>query len=341
MAAELLAITELFNFEFDPDYLQSIGYQDQSLRWAFGVATNPAVWVGIFLLILLGANHLPVRLYGRMEYCFGCFKITVLVAIILFNTIINARHRVHHSTFWTYEKPLGFSTDSFIVRSGEGKDVVYTGTVGGLAAFWTATTTTLFSLIGWEIIYFTAAENRDLRKTETMKLATRKITLRVMLLYVLATFTVGLNVPYDDANLSDITIHGINGGQNSAFIIAAAREHVPMAPHLLNAFFIFSATSTAINNLYASSRVLHALASHRDAWPQWPVFESIRSRLETTRGGVPTNAVFVSWLVGCLAFLSTRPSQAENLGRIATTAVTCNLLIFAVNSIAYLQFYRQ
>lgn len=342
MAAEILAITEIFKFEFKPQYLENVGYPTDSLGWPFGVRTNPAVWVGLFHITVLLCNHLPVLRYGQMEYVFGCIKITVIVAIILFNTIINARHMIHQSTFWAYEEPLGFSTKNFTVRSdGLVEDLVYTGVTGGLTAFWTAMTTTLFSLVGWEIIYFTAAENCDLQKAETMKLATRKITLRVILLYSLAAFTVGLNVPFNDANLSDLTIHGVTGGQNSAFIIAAVREHVLIVPHLLNGFFIFSAMSTAINSLYAASRVLHALASHRDAWPQHPIFESIRSRLETTQNGVPMNAVRVSWLIGCLAFLSTRSSQAENLGRLATVAVTCNLIIFAVNCVAYLEFYRQ
>jgi len=341
VASEILAITQVFNFRFKPEYLRDVGYPEESLGWSAGQHASPAIWVGLFLIVVLLANLLPVRWYGRMEYLFGCIKITVLVAIVLFNTIVNARQKLHQSRFWTYEQPLGFSTKNFTVRSDGHEDIVIGGTAGRLAAFWTTTTTTLFSLIGWEIIYFTAAENGDLHKTDTMKLATRKITLRVILLYALAIFTVGLNVPYNDANLGDITIHGINGGQNSVFIIAAVREHVKVIPHLLNAFFIFSPTSTAINGLYAASRVLHALASHRDAWPQYSIFQSIRLRLETTRNGVPMNAVFVSWLFGFLAFLSTDASQAENLGRLTTVTVVCTLIIFAINCVAYLQFYRQ
>jgi len=53
------------------------------------------------------------------------------------------------------------------------------------------------------------------------------------------------------------------------------------------------------------------------------------------------NAVFVSWLFGFLAFLSTDASQAENLGRMTTVTVVCTLIIFAINCVAYLQFYRQ
>ncbi|KAF2253623.1 hypothetical protein BU26DRAFT_410135, partial [Trematosphaeria pertusa] len=337
LAAEIMSITEVFRFHFDPAYLQTFQYPSDRLEWRAGMDTNPAVWVGIFLIVVLLVNLLPVRQYGRIEYVFGCIKITFLVGLILFNTVLNARHKFHADRFWTYKDPYGFARNDFSVKDTH----TYTGALGGLTSFWTTLTTTLFSLMGWEIIFFTAAENRDLRKTETLKLATRKITIRVLVLYALCAFTVGLNVPWDDAHLADLTIHGISGGQNSVFILAAVRERVKVIPHLFNAFFIFSPFSTAINNLYGASRILHALASHRDAWPEWGFFEAIRSRLESTRMGVPMNAVFVSWLVGFLAFLSTNESQAENLGRMATAAVAANLIIFAVNCIAYLQFYRQ
>jgi amino acid transporter len=303
----------MFKFQFDPSYLEAVEYPDDSLQWKAGVTTSPAVWVGIFLIITLLINLLPVRQYGRIEYIVGCLKIIFLVGVIMFNIIINARKRFHTDSFWTYDTPWGFSSQNMtiIASSPENPGLVFKGSLGKLCATWSAMTTTLFSLMGWEIILFTAAENYDLRRTETVKLATRKIAIRVLLLYTLAAFTVGLNVPYTDDNLRNLTINGISGGQNSIFIIAAVREHVKFLPHLMNGFFIFSGTSTAINSLYGASRVLHALASIREAWPQWGPIESVRSRLERTRLGVPMTAVFVSWLIGLLAFLSTKTAQAD------------------------------
>jgi len=231
----------------------------------------------------------------------------------MFNLILNARQRFHATRFWTYETPWGFATQNMTLRvDSDGEPtLVLTGSLGQLTAFWSAMTTTIFSLMGWEMILITAPENKDLQGDETIKIASRKISIRVLVLYCLAAFTVGLNVPYSDANLRNLTIYGITGGQNSAFVIAAIREHVKFLPHLFNAFFIFSACSTGICALYGASRILHALASIRDAWPQWAFAESIRSRLERTWHGVPVNAVFASWLVGFLAFLSTRPAAAE------------------------------
>jgi len=335
-AAEMAAITEVFVFRFQPEYLEEVGYPRQTLQWQAGIDTNPAVWIGIFLVLILVINLLPVRHYGRLEYIFGCLKIMMLVGLIMFNIIVNARQRFHTNRFWTYEEPWGFSTRNMTLS----EDKILTGSLGQFTSFWTAMTTTLFSMIGMEVLLFTAAENADLQRSETVKIASRKISLRVIVLYALCAFTVGLNVPYTDANLRSLTINGISGGQNSAFIISMVREHVTGLPHVVNGFFVFSAYSTGANALYSASRTLHALASIPDAWPQWKAFQSIRARLERTRLGVPMNAVFTCWLGAFISFLAVDSKQGQTLGRMAQIAVVGTLLVYAVNCAAYLQFYR-
>jgi amino acid transporter len=141
----------------------------------------------------------------------------------------------------------------------------------------------------------TAAENKHADRDESIKLATRKIALRVIVLYILVVFTVGLNVPYDDFNLQDTSISSIKRGQNSPAIISCIRNGVVGWPHFLNAFYIFSAFSTGVNGLYIASRLLHALASIRNVWPSTGWGNKIKRRLERTNSkGVPVNAVFAS-----------------------------------------------
>lgn len=177
---------------------------------------------------------------------------------------------------------------------------------------WTALSTIFFSLQGFFTVAITAAENKDLERDESIKLATRKISLRVIVLYTLFVFTVGLNIPYDDQNLRDYSINSIRRGQYSAIMIACVRSHITGLPHFLNAFFIFSACTTGINSLYISSRLLHALANIQNVWPRISWVNSIKSRLEkTTVKGVPATAIFVSWLFGLLGFLASKPFPAK------------------------------
>jgi amino acid transporter len=93
IASELLAITSIFRFHIPPAYLDKINYPADRVEWTEGLNTSPAVWVGIFLIIIGAINLLPVKWYGRLEYYFGCAKIIFITGLIMFNVILNARKR--------------------------------------------------------------------------------------------------------------------------------------------------------------------------------------------------------------------------------------------------------
>lgn len=269
---------------------------------------NPAVYVALFLLFILFVNLVPIRWFGEMEYVFGCLKMVFIVGLIMFNVIINIRTRTF---FRYYEEPWGFQSRGFTSNKGR---TYSEGGAAHLAGMWSAMTTVVFSLIGFECVSVSAAETRQdvYEREEAIKISTRKISLRVIILYTLATFTVGLNVPYDDENLKDLASNSLNSGQHSAFVIAAVRNKIVGFPHFFNGFFIFSATSAGINSLYIASRLLHALAGMKHVWPRWGVVESLRWRLErTSDSGVPRAAVCLSWVFGLLGFLSVKDNVAQ------------------------------
>ena len=307
IAAEVLAVSQLFNFQFRQNYLSNVGYPEPVLEWTFGQNTNPAVWGTIVLITIFTVNLLPVRVFGEVVYISGCCKMIFICLLIFLNVIINS-HSVDSSPpplFKYYNSPYSFESQNFTL-GGQ----IFTGGPGHLASMWTAMITCFFGMAGFDAVAIAAAESRDLEKDESIKLATRKVSLRILLLYALAIFTAGLNVPYTDPNLN-IPVNSIPRGQNSIFIIAAVRAHLTGWPHFMNAFFILSATSAGINALFLSSRLLHALASIPVAWPRWPVATTLRGKLERTVHGVPIAAVFSSWLFGLLGFLSVKTYSAE------------------------------
>lgn len=342
ISAEVLAVTQLWKFRFDEKYLQDVGYPDKSLGWSTE-GYSPAVWVFIFLMLIGFTNLLPVRHYGELEYIFGVVKMLFISGMILFNVVLSAMQRVPHGNhFWTWNKPYGFATESLVVHapSANSPGTIITGPEGQFLALWTALTTGVFSFIGFETIAITAAENKDLEKHETIKLATKKLTIRISLLYTLCTFAGGLNVPYTDINLYNIDINSVRAGENSIYVLAAVRNHLRGWPNFFNGFFIFSATTSGINALYNSSRLLHALASIPEAWPLWA--QSWRRRLErTTSRGVPLATVTVSWLFGLLAFLAVKEFPSVVLGRITNNAVVSELIVYTVICLSYIQFYHR
>ncbi|KAF2466167.1 uncharacterized protein BDR25DRAFT_238012, partial [Lindgomyces ingoldianus] len=350
VAAEILAITQLFKFRFDPHYLQKLQYPDPSLGWKVGQETSPAIWCVIFMAIILAVNFLPIRRYGQVEYCVGTIKILFFVLLIMFNIVLSGLQLVPRGgRFWTYNAPYGFAVQNYTIPLATAKfpyegnyaRKVITGDAGRLAGMWSAITTTIFSMTGFETVAISAAENRDLRRSEAIKLATRKTGIRVVILYTLAIATVGLNVPYTDPYLRDMSINSINFGQDSPFILSAVYNHLRGWPHFFNAFYIFSATTCGINALYNASRTLHAMARIKEAWPSWGPVQSGRERLERTHAGIPFVAITTCWLFSFLAFLATKPFPAKVLGRIATNSVASHLVVNIVICLTYLRFYKR
>jgi amino acid transporter len=263
MMGEIVAVTNLFKFRVDPAYLAQVGYPEPTMQWwPEGEDPSSAIWVLLSLAIIGSLNLLPARIYGEIEYVIGCIKISFLVAIIMINIVLNSRMQFHNSRFWAWETPYGFASANVTIRLGSDTTppVTYTGSLGAFCAFWTGLTSAFFSMVGWDITFITAPENKDLARAETVKLSARKVGLRVVVLYVFSVFAVSLNVPYNDEPLQNLANFGIGRGETSIFILAALREHVPVLPHVLNGFYIFSALATASNCLYSSSRILYSLA---------------------------------------------------------------------------------
>jgi amino acid transporter len=303
ISAELVAVTHIFQFRYPEDLLEAAGYPDPTLEFYPNV--SPAVLVFCFLLIMLIINMLPVRQLGRLEYVFGLIKMIFIIIMIIFNIVIQISQPVKHGSMWTYNEPYGFASTNITLPNG----TVATGGGAQLGAVWDAMTSCLFGLIGFETIAITAAENRDLRSEETIKIGTRKIALRIILLYTLATFTVGMNVPYTYPLIQDTKVISFGYGQNCVFVISAVLNQLRGWPYFINDFIIFSATTAGANGLYNASRTLHALASIPDVWPDYAPIHAFRRRLERTSYGVPHTAVFISAAFGMLGFLAANPDS--------------------------------
>ncbi len=305
IAAELVGITHVFNFKYPPELLREAGYPEEGLEWQPPV--SPAVLVFCFLLIIFLLNMLPVRQVGQLEYIFGSIKMLFIIVLIVMNIALHIQQPVGHTPFWTYNEPYGFISQNITLPNG----YVATGGAAQLGAFWDAMTTCLFGMIGFETIAITAHENKDLRTEETIKIATRKICLRIIVLYTLATFAVGLNVPYTYPTIQDTAIISFGYGENSIFVVSAVLNRLKGWPYFINDFVLFSAMTCGGNGIYNASRTLHAMASFPDAWPSWEPVQIVRRRLEKTNYGVPHTAVFVSALFGLLGFLASSSASQE------------------------------
>ena len=146
-----------------------------------------------------------------------------------------------------------------------------------------------------ETFVATAAESKALANSESMKMASRKISIRIITLYCLAALLAGFMVPTDHPFING---GGQSLGAQSPFIIAVVEAGIPRVAHFFNAVFIFSPFTAAINTMYVSSRILHTLALRDQTGPEW-----ITKRLRQCRSGVPIRAVMATGAVMLLGFM--------------------------------------
>lgn len=153
----------------------------------------------------------------------------------------------------------------------------------------------IFSYVGMDIFAATAAESKALSNSESIKMASRKISLRIVTLYTLTMLTASFVVPADHPFING---GGQSVGAHSLFIIAVVEAGIPNAAHFFNAMFVFSAFTCAINSSYVASRVLHTLALQGQTGPEF-----ITSRLRRCHNGVPIRAVLVTCFLMLVGYM--------------------------------------
>jgi len=154
-----------------------------------------------------------------------------------------------------------------------------------------------------DIVAATAAESKSLADAESMKMASRKISLRIITLYCMSMIMASFVVPFSHPFING---GGQSVGAHSVFIIAVVEAGIPAAAHFFNAIFVFSSFTCAINSMYVSSRVLHALALRDQTGPEF-----LTKRLRQCRNGVPIRAVSVTAFMMLLAYMGRTGAPGE------------------------------
>jgi amino acid transporter len=189
-----------------------------------------------------------------------------------------------------------------------------------------------FSYVGMDFFAATAAESRVLADPEAMKMAARKISLRIVTLYTMAMLTASFVVPHTHPFING---GGQSVGAHSVFVIAVVEAGIPTLAHVFNAVFVFSSFTCAINSMYVSSRVLHTLALQDQTGPEW-----FTSRIRQCRNGVPVRAVLVTAAMMMLAFMGRGGQPGVRLNELSSNCTISCLLIFIVICATYLSFFR-
>lgn len=225
---------------------------------------NALYWSILFLAIIVGLNVLSSKAYGESEYWFAGIKvITVLVFLVIGVLMIVGIMG---------GDDIGFH--NFTIEDGPFH--------GGIKSIFSIFLIAGFSFQGTELIGIAAGESEDSEKN--IPKAIKSIFWRILIFYLGTIVVLGAIIPFTEAGLD-----------TSPFTMVFEKAGIAGAASLINAIILTSVLSAGNSGMYASSRMLYAMAKEGMA-PK--VFA------KTNKRGVPINAVVLTTLIASACFLT-------------------------------------
>ncbi|WP_423890578.1 amino acid permease [Corynebacterium argentoratense] len=234
------------------------------------------IWSAIFLAILFGLNALSARAYGEGEFWFALIKVAVVIFFLMLGVLM---------IFGILGGPSpGFS--NWTLSNGEQSAPFVNGAAGVLGVFMIAG----FSFQGTELVAVATGEAED--PDRNVPKAIRTVFIRILLFYIGAIAVIGFLIPFTDPRLLDSAEDNI---AVAPFTLVFDNAGVLAAAAIMNAVILTSILSAGNSGLYASTRMLYALAESGQA-PK--LFSKLNSR------GVPIPALIATTAIGALCFIS-------------------------------------
>lgn len=265
------------------------------------------VWSAIFLLLLFTLNYLSTRSFGESEYLFSSIKvITVFVFLFAgFLLIIGVGGDSPGFTNWTVgEAPF----------------------VGGWSSILAIFMVAGFSFQGTELIGVAAGESEDPEKNVPKAINT--IFWRILVFYIGAFIVIGFLIPYTDPNLLNSSVENV---AISPFTLVLDRFGFAFAASFINAIILTAVLSAGNSGLYASTRMLYALAKQGQA-PK--VFAKLNNR------GVPVPALCLTAAFGLFAFLTSLIGEGTAYNWIVNISGMSGFIAWVGIAIAHYRFRR-
>ena len=222
------------------------------------------VWSAIFLVIIVGLNLLSARAYGESEFWFATVKVITVIIFLIVGVLMIVGI-------------LGGKAQGFTNYFSNGGPFI-----GGSKSIFAIFLVAGFSFQGAELVGLTAGESenpeRDVPK------AVNTIFWRIVLFYLGTILVIGAII-----EPSQLTV------TTSAFTLVFERVGLAGAASIMNAVILTSVLSAGNSGMYASSRMLYAMA-HDGMAPK--IFG------KTNKRGVPVNAIILTTIVASISFLT-------------------------------------
>lgn len=269
----------------DPSFGFAIGW-NYWYNWAITVAADIAaaqivvtyffdigdyswLWSALFIVIVFLLNAISVKGFGEAEFWFSIIKVVTVIVFII----------------------VGILMIIGILKGGEGTgwhnwQIGDAPFVGG---FWSMIGIAMivgYSFQGTELIGIAAGESKDPEKNIPKSM--KQVFWRILLFYVLAILVISLIIPYTDPSLSSGSEKNIG---MSPFTLTFKNAGLLSAAAVMNTVILTSVLSAGNSGLYASTRMLYALAKQGNA-------PKIFCKL--SRNGIPLNALIATTLIAVI-----------------------------------------
>ncbi|EKI2179687.1 amino acid permease [Listeria monocytogenes] len=263
-----------WNYWFNWAITLAVDISTAAIIVQFWLPNTPAwLWSAIFLILIFGLNALSVKAYGESEYWFSIIKVATVIIFLIVGvlTIVGILGG----------EVIGFS--NFTAGNAPFK--------GGFFAILGTFLIAGFSFQGTEMVGIAAGESAT-PETSVPK-AIKQVFWRILLFYIFAIFIIGMIIPYTNPNLlsaeaTDVAI--------SPFTLVFEKAGLAFAASVMNAVILTSVLSAGNSGLYASTRMLWAMARDKKA----PKFLG-----KVNRRGIPMAALIVTTIVGAMTFITT------------------------------------
>ncbi|MEX5237970.1 amino acid permease, partial [Kocuria arenosa] len=195
------------------------------------------IWSALFLAILFGLNALSTRAYGESEFWFSLIKVVTIVVFLVLGVLMIVGI-------------IGGTSPGF--SNWTTGDAPFVGGGAGILAIFMVAG---FSFQGTELVGVAAGEAENPEKN--VPKAIRTVFVRILLFYVGAIAIVGFLIPYTSPFLLGSGVEDIS---ISPFTLVFENAGVLAAASVMNAVILTAILSAGNSGLYASTRMLWALA---------------------------------------------------------------------------------
>ena len=241
-------------------------------------------------------NLLSVRSWGESEYWFASIKVAAIVVFLCVGLAFILG-------LWPGSGGglANLTSHGGFMPNGIGR--VLTGAVAATGFYF-----------GAEIVTVAAAESAA--PEEAVAAATQSVIWRVLVFYVGSIFVVVALLPWNDPGIAQ------------PYVSALRALKVPAAAHIMNAVILTAVLSALNSGLFASSRMLMALARRGDA-PQ--------ALARLNRRGVPAYAILISTLFGYAAVVMNYVSPEHVFAFLVNSYGTVAIFVYVLIAAAELR----